>query len=118
MPLPGWLSLRASSEFPSSFSRTAWLTLDCAHRTSTFLSYAFCEQEGHLAASFPFLARISFLSSRAAWLILIARNFFTRPPTGRYFSPALPSDCFAIDFPGRAISPGEGLLIPQLSKKE
>ena len=33
----------------------------------------------------------------------------TRPPTGRYFSPALPSDCFAIDFPGRAISPGEAL---------
>ena len=25
------------------------------------------------------------------------------------FSPALPSDCFAIDFPGRAIYPGEGL---------
>ena len=25
------------------------------------------------------------------------------------FSPALPSDCFAIDFPGRAISPGEGI---------
>jgi hypothetical protein len=26
-------------------------------------------------------------------------NFLTRPHTGRYFSPALPSDCFAIDFP-------------------
>ena len=41
-----------------------------------------------------------------------ARNFLTRPPTGRYFSPALPSDCFAIDFPGRASSPSEGLTIP------
>jgi hypothetical protein len=28
------------------------------------------------------------------------------------FSPALPSDCFAIDFPGRTISPSEGLPIP------
>ena len=39
------------------------------------------------------------------------RDFLTRPPTGRYFSPALPADCFAVDFPGRTISPGEGLLI-------
>ena len=38
-----------------------------------------------------------------------AHSFFTRPPTGRSFSPALPSDCFAIDFPGRASYPGEGL---------
>ena len=30
-------------------------------------------------------------------------------PLRATFSPALPSDCFAIDFPGRAISPGEGL---------
>ncbi len=34
-------------------------------------------------------------------------NFLTRPPTGRYFIPALSSDCFAIDFPRHAISPGE-----------
>jgi hypothetical protein len=27
--------------------------LYCAHRTSTFLSCAFCEQEGHLAAPAP-----------------------------------------------------------------
>jgi hypothetical protein len=40
-----------------------------------------------------------------------ARGLFTRPPTGKYFSPALPSDCFAIDLPGRAISPSEGPLI-------
>src|SRR5438552_17326796 len=46
-----------------------------------------------------------------------ARNFLTRPPTGRYFSPALPSDCFAIDFPRRAISPSEGLPILHTSLK-
>jgi hypothetical protein len=38
---------------------------------------------------------------------LCGGNFFTRPPTGRYFSPALPSDCFAIDFLGHIISLGE-----------
>jgi hypothetical protein len=43
-------------------------------------------------------------------MIPTARIILTRPPTGRYVSPALPSDCFAIDFPGRAISPGEGPL--------
>src|SRR5580765_4699367 len=30
--------------------RAAWLILDCARRTSTVLSCAFCEQGGHLAA--------------------------------------------------------------------
>jgi hypothetical protein len=30
---------------------------------------------------------------------------------GATFSPARPSDCFAIDFPRHAISPGEGLPI-------
>src|SRR5207244_11989679 len=44
-------------------------------------------------------------------MIPTARNVLTRPPTGRYFSAALPSDCFAIDFPGRAICPGQGLLV-------
>jgi hypothetical protein len=48
---------------------------------------------------------------QGAGVLSIARNFFTRPLTGRYFSPALPSDCFAIDFPRRASSPGEGLPI-------
>ena len=34
----------------------------------------------------------------------------SHPPTHwQIFSPALPSDCFAIDFPRRAMSPGEGL---------
>ena len=37
------------------------------------------------------------------------RVLLTRPPKGRYFPPALPSDCCAIDFPGRALSPGSGL---------
>ena len=39
------------------------------------------------------------------------RSVLTRPPTGRHMSPALPSDCFAIDFPGRSICPSEGLPI-------
>jgi hypothetical protein len=43
--------------------------------------------------------------------VLCGGSFLTHPPTGRHFSPALPSACFAIDFPGRAISPGEGLQI-------
>jgi len=42
----------------------------------------------------------------------------TRPPTGRYFSAALPSDCFAIDLPGRASSPGEGLQIFHFALRE
>jgi hypothetical protein len=52
--------------------------------------------------------------SEAAGVVSTARNFLIRPPTGRYFLTALPSDCFAIDFPGRASSPGEGLLLPYL----
>ena len=32
------------------FKGVAEAALHCAHRTSTFLSCAFCEQEGHLAA--------------------------------------------------------------------
>jgi hypothetical protein len=43
-----------------------------------------------------------------------AHSFLTRPPIGRHFSHAQPSDCLAIDFPGRAISPGEDLLFPPL----
>ena len=30
--------------------------------------------------------------------MLCGGNFLTRPPTGRYFSPTLLSDCFAIYF--------------------
>ena len=49
----GCLPLRASNEyFPSSatFQRSGKAALDCAHRTSTVSSCAFCEQGGHLAA--------------------------------------------------------------------
>jgi hypothetical protein len=42
---------------PISLSRylkgVAEAALYCAHWTSTFLSCAFCEQEGHLAAPYP-----------------------------------------------------------------
>ena len=43
-----------TSQFFISLSRgAAEAALDCAHRTSTFLSCAFCEQEGHLATPLP-----------------------------------------------------------------
>ena len=35
----------------------AKVALDCAHRTRVFLSRAFCEQGGHLAAPHPLLLR-------------------------------------------------------------
>ncbi len=38
------------------------------------------------------------------------RAAFLPPTHWQIFLPALPSDCFAIDFPRRAISLGEGLL--------
>jgi len=43
---------RAFRLTPSHFRGVAKAALYCAHRTSTFLSCAFCEQEGHLAAPF------------------------------------------------------------------
>ena len=42
--------LRVSSKSHTSFSRVAWLILECARRTSTFLSCAFREQEDDQAA--------------------------------------------------------------------
>jgi hypothetical protein len=35
------------------FQGRSQVVLDCAHRTSTFLSCAFCEQKGHLATPSP-----------------------------------------------------------------
>jgi hypothetical protein len=53
--------VRTSNEglrFLMSFlEKAAKAALYCAHRTSTFLSCAFCEQEGHLAAP-PFIFRL------------------------------------------------------------
>ena len=41
-------------QFPTlPLGGVAEAALYCAHRTSTFLSCAFCEQEGHLAAPPP-----------------------------------------------------------------
>ena len=40
----------SSDSFPPLLRGVAKAALYCAHRTSTFLSCAFCEQEGHLAA--------------------------------------------------------------------
>jgi len=58
-----------------------------------------------LPAHIPHLS----LTEGVARLPLTARDILTRPPTGKHFSPATPSDCFTIDFPRRATSPGEGL---------
>jgi len=92
-----------------SLQRVAWSIIKCARRMSIFRACAFREQEDDQAALLNFEARLPF--SPGGWPVWspTARNFLTRPPTGRHISPALPSDCFAIDFPGRAISPGEGL---------
>jgi hypothetical protein len=38
-------------------------------------------------------------------------TFSPAHPLADIFSPALPSDCFAIDFPGRAMNPDEGFPI-------
>jgi hypothetical protein len=38
------------------------------------------------------------------------------PQVRATFLPALPSDCFAIDFPGRAIIPSEGSLQPRVAR--
>ena len=48
--------MHISSQLPISFSRVAWSILDCARRTSTFLSCAFREQEDGQAA-LPILLR-------------------------------------------------------------
>ena len=48
------LPLRVSSQSHTSLSRVAWLILECARRTSTFLSCAFREQEdGQATHPFP-----------------------------------------------------------------
>ena len=51
-------------------------------------------------------------------MVSVTRDFLTCPCTGRYFLPALPSDCFAIDSPSRAMSPSEGLHPLHLSLRE
>ena len=44
----------------------------------------------------------------------------SHPPThwADIFHPPLPSDCVAIDFPGRASSPSEGLLRPRVARTQ
>jgi hypothetical protein len=48
-----------------------------------------------------------YLFRDGGYLISHCAQLLTRPPSGRYFSPALPSDSFAMVFPRRAISPGK-----------
>jgi hypothetical protein len=89
--------------------------LYCARRTTTASSWGFREHRGLLEppftppapgaqdhTGFPNLF-LSLLG--AAWSNPQLRaTFLTCPPTGRFFSPALLSDCSAIDFPRHAIS--------------
>jgi O-acetyl-ADP-ribose deacetylase (regulator of RNase III) len=49
-PTKGHWREKAHIEDIRSLGGVAEAALYCAHRTSTFLSCAFCEQEGHLAA--------------------------------------------------------------------
>ena len=70
-----WLNpqLRASNEglpiLPTSLKGVAKAALYCAHGTSIFLSCAFCEQEGHLAAFSPYFSRICFSFSIEGGLV-------------------------------------------------
>ena len=50
-------------------------------------------------------------------LIILKCAQLSHPPTHwQIFLPALPSDCFAIDFPGRAIIPSEVSLRPYVAR--
>ena len=83
------------------------MILECARRMSTFISCAFREHEDDQAAH-PFLPSFLVISR---WMGAV--DLPLRAP----FSPALPSDCIAIDFPGRAISPSEGRPILYFSMR-
>ena len=55
---PDWSPTARVQRNPSNFpilllKGVAEAAFHCAHRTSTFLSCAFCEQEGHLARPRP-----------------------------------------------------------------
>ncbi len=94
-----------SREWPSRASSEKWRFGRRGREMLDALVYLVCQAVGRLLLS------LLIVSSTA-------RDFLTRPPTGRYFSPALPSDCFAIDFPGRAMCPGEGLPRPRCVRTE
>jgi hypothetical protein len=51
-----WVAFQESPISHTSLKRSSQAALCCAHRTSTVSSCAFCEQEGHLAASFSGLS--------------------------------------------------------------
>jgi hypothetical protein len=91
-----------TSDSPYHSLGSGQAVLHCAHRTSTASSCAFCEQEGW--AGYSRLSPPSSLVISQGWGLI---DLLLRAA----FSPALPSDCFAIEFPGRAISQGEGLPI-------
>ena len=51
---------------------------------------------------------------RVAWLILECAQLSHPSTYWQIFLPALPFDCFAIDFPERATIPSEGSLRPRV----
>ncbi len=52
-------------------------------------------------------------SKRVAGLVCLFK-----PPLRATFSPARPSDCFAIDYPRRAIHPSEGSPRPRVARAQ
>jgi len=80
--LQGWrlidLPLRVASQFFISLSRVVWSILDCARRTSTFLSCAFREQEDNqvtLSSLLVFVARLVPRRRNPVALALLPQGF-------------------------------------------
>ena len=75
-------SLRAFPQSSNSFSRVAWSILDCARRTSTFLSCAFREQVDGQAA-LPILLRPRVARIPSSSLHRSSREWPRLPSTAR-----------------------------------
>lgn len=71
----------------------------CGRQTSTFLSCTFREHRANLGVRTKKMYRASFLARTVHHTSIFppARDMLTLQPTGRYSSPTLRSDCFAID---------------------
>jgi hypothetical protein len=102
------LLLRVSTQAAPSFSRVAWVILDCsrrtrpfqsssplfkgvvkvalycAHRATTVSSWGLCEQEGHLATPFPSFLQIIPCGHYKPELASNARNCLTIKRDGEF----------------------------------
>ena len=85
-------------------SRRPHYTRVCAHCTHIHTLNAQWSLAGSASMSRRGIARHKCEERAAANESTGVVAFLTRPPTGRHFSPTRPSDGFAFDFPGRAIS--------------